>query len=90
MNSRPDPVAVCLKAFLDALASDPQLMSDYVQHREAAIRDWFERNPCDSGGQDEAIAILVAGDFRTATRTLMGEQSDSQAAWLTGTTIWLV
>jgi hypothetical protein len=89
MNSRPDPVAVCLKAFLDALAAQPQLMSDYVQHREATIRQWFVDNPCDSGGQEEAIAILVAGDFRRASATLMGP-GDSQAAWLTGTTIWLV
>jgi hypothetical protein len=87
-------VAGALVLFLDALAENTDgLLVEYVNNREQAIKCWFKRQErFDDSVSEEAIRLLVAGDFQ-AVKELLGpddvevQSGMSTARWIT---IWII
>ncbi len=86
----PGPVDAAVKAFLTALATTPELLADYFKNRRRAIEGWFDSHPEFAGAEkDEAIRILVDGDFETAQAIASASSGAPAAAGPVQATIWV-
>ncbi len=81
-------VGECIKAYLDALASDDTRLLAFIKNRQAAIDDWFG-NPEEGTTEAKAKEIVTNGDFDTAKLHLLSvpPPTGTADAWLT---LWLV
>jgi hypothetical protein len=94
MSYRGEPTtADAVKAFLDALATDGDLLVRYVNNRSPTITGWFEADAQQAFASvsEEAQRYLVNGDFQGVKELFAATPDDPDAEcpeiWLV---IWLV